>query len=48
MLVHSKPINNHNFNFNPIDKIVELYEALLKSEKEKVEMLQKMIPGKSH
>ena len=27
----------------PIDKIVELYESLLKSEKEKVEMLQKMM-----
>ena len=41
-------VNNHNFNFNPIDKIVELYEALLKSEKEKVEILQKLIPDKSH
>jgi transcriptional regulator with XRE-family HTH domain len=41
-------VNNHNFNFNPIDKIVELYEALLRSEKEKVEILQKMIPGSSN
>ena len=28
------------FNFNPIDKIVELYERLLASEREKVEMLK--------
>jgi transcriptional regulator with XRE-family HTH domain len=34
---------NVNFQFNPIEKIVELYEALVKSEKEKVEMLQKML-----
>jgi len=32
--------------FNPIDKIVELYEALVKSEREKVEMLQKMLDKK--
>ena len=32
----------YNFipTFNPIDKIIELYERLLVSEKEKVEMLQ--------
>jgi transcriptional regulator with XRE-family HTH domain len=27
-------------SFNPIDKIVELYEALLKSEREKIELLK--------
>lgn len=27
--------------FNPVDKIVELYERLLKSEREKIEILQK-------
>jgi transcriptional regulator with XRE-family HTH domain len=32
--------------FNPIDKIVELYEALVKSEKEKVEMLERILDGK--
>ena len=32
--------------FNPIDKIVELYDALVKSEKEKVELLQKILEGK--
>jgi len=39
---------NPNCTFNPIDKIIELYEALLKSEKEKVEMLRKIIPGSSN
>lgn len=29
--------------FNPMDKIVELYEALLKSEREKIAMLEKMM-----
>jgi transcriptional regulator with XRE-family HTH domain len=32
---------NYKCTFNPIDKIVELYEALLKSEREKIELLQK-------
>jgi transcriptional regulator with XRE-family HTH domain len=29
--------------FNPFDKIVELYDALLKSEKEKIALLEKVI-----
>ena len=37
---------NHYPTFNPIDKIVELYEALVKSEKEKTELLQKVMDGK--
>jgi hypothetical protein len=37
---------NHYCTFNPIDKIVELYDALVKSEKEKNELLQKMIDDK--
>jgi transcriptional regulator with XRE-family HTH domain len=40
--VNNGPLNNHYCSFNPIDKIVELYEALVKSEKEKVELLQKI------
>ncbi len=32
--------------FNPIDKVVELYERLLKSEKEKVEALERMLNEK--
>ena len=35
--------NNINYQFNPIEKIIELYDALLKSEREKVELMQKMI-----
>lgn len=33
-------------SFNPIDKIVELYDKLLQSEKEKVEMLQEVLKDK--
>lgn len=32
--------NNFNCNFNPIDKVVELYERLLASEREKNELLK--------
>lgn len=47
-------INNHDnassFNygctFNPLDKVVELYERLVLSEKEKVEYLEKLLKGK--
>lgn len=35
--------NNCVLNFNPVDKIVELYEALVKSEKEKIELMQKIL-----
>ena len=38
--------NANHCTFNPVDKIVELYEALVKSEKEKVEMLQKLLQEK--
>ena len=34
---------NYKCSFNPIDKIVELYEALVKSEREKVELMQKIL-----
>ena len=37
---------NYKPSFNPIDKIVELYEALVKSEREKIELLQKMLDKK--
>jgi transcriptional regulator with XRE-family HTH domain len=36
-------LNYHNCTFNPIDKIVELYEALIKSEHEKIELMQKIL-----
>ena len=38
---------NFHCTFNPIDKIVELYEALVKSEKDKVEMLQRLMKEKN-
>jgi transcriptional regulator with XRE-family HTH domain len=34
---------NYQCTFNPFDKIVELYEALLKSEREKIVLLEKML-----
>lgn len=34
---------NYNCTFNPIDKVVELYEALLKSEREKIALLERML-----
>ncbi len=33
-------------NFNPIDKVIELYERLLKAEQEKVVMLQEIVRDK--
>ena len=37
---------NINCNFNPIDKVIELYERLLAAEKEKVAMLERLMEGK--
>lgn len=34
---------NPNCTFNPIDKVVELYERLVQAEKEKVALLEKLI-----
>jgi transcriptional regulator with XRE-family HTH domain len=46
-IIHAGPTVNHNCAFNPIDKLVEvyeenkkLYEQLLASEREKVELLK--------
>lgn len=33
-------------NFNPLDKVVELYECLVQAEKDKVEYLEKLMKGK--
>jgi len=33
----------YHCTFNPVDKIVELYEALITSEKEKVALLEKLL-----
>ena len=35
--------SNYHCTFNPIDKIVELYDALLKVEREKTDILQKLL-----
>ncbi|MEB2786893.1 helix-turn-helix domain-containing protein [Algoriphagus persicinus] len=40
---HDSSIQN---NFNPIDKIVEVYERLLASEREKVEILERLLNNK--
>lgn len=43
---HENSVNTFhvvNYQFNPVEKIVELYERLLKSEREKVEMLQALL-----
>jgi len=37
---------SHQCTFNPIDKVVELYERLLQSEKEKVALLEKLLAQK--
>lgn len=38
--------SNVNYQFNAVDKIVELYEALVRSEREKVDMLEKILNKK--
>ena len=37
---------NYQCNFNPIDRVVELYERLLAAEKEKVAMLERLLEEK--
>jgi len=39
--------NSHNYcTFNPLDKVVELYERLVQAEKDKNEYLEKLLGGK--
>ncbi|OUD35702.1 helix-turn-helix domain-containing protein [Flavobacterium sp. FPG59] len=38
--------HNHQCTFNPLDKVVELYERLVQAEKEKVEYLEKLLKVK--
>ena len=38
--------NNCTLTFNPLEKMVELYEALLKSEREKIALLERMLGDK--
>ncbi|MEJ8844733.1 helix-turn-helix transcriptional regulator [Lacibacter sp. H375] len=37
---------NYQCTFNPLEKMVELYDALLKSEREKIALLEKMLDKK--
>jgi transcriptional regulator with XRE-family HTH domain len=37
---------DYNCTFNPLDKVVELYERLVQAEKDKVEYLEKLLSGK--
>ena len=39
-------ITNNSCNFNPLDKVIELYERLVQVEKEKNEYLEKLLKGK--
>jgi transcriptional regulator with XRE-family HTH domain len=36
-------VHNQNCTFNPMEKIVELYDALLKSEREKIALLESLL-----
>ena len=46
--VNNSPNHQYNYQctFNPFDKIVDLYEALLKSEREKNVLLERMLSEK--
>ena len=37
---------NHQCSFNPLDKVVGLYERLVQVEKEKIDYLEKLLKGK--
>lgn len=39
-------IGNHHCTFNPLDKVVELYERLVQAEKDKTEYLEKLYKEK--
>jgi transcriptional regulator with XRE-family HTH domain len=39
-VINAGPTVNQNCTFNPLDKVVELYERLLTSEREKIEILK--------
>lgn len=41
----SENSNGINQVFNPLDKVIELYERLLESEREKIELFKKNNPG---
>ena len=45
-VINSGPTVNHNCTFNPLDKVIELYERLVLAERDKVEYLEKLLNGK--
>ena len=45
-VINSGPTVNQNCTFNPLDKVVELYERLVQAEKDKVEYLEKLLKAK--
>jgi len=45
-VIHSGPTVNHDCTFNPLDKVVELYERLVQAEKDKVTYLEKLLDKK--
>lgn len=40
------PYSSNNCTFNPLDKVVELYERLVEAEKDKVTYLEKLLNNK--
>ncbi|MFV8324488.1 helix-turn-helix domain-containing protein [Flavobacterium sp. ZS1P14] len=40
------PYSSNNCTFNPLDKVVELYERLVQAEKDKTEYLEKLLKTK--
>lgn len=42
-VINAGPTVNNNCTFNPLDKVVELYERLLQAEKDKITYLEKLI-----
>ncbi|EGK00099.1 MULTISPECIES: helix-turn-helix domain-containing protein [Dysgonomonas] len=45
---HDSTVANtyHQCSFNPLDKVIELYERMLKTEQEKVQLLQEVLKDK--
>lgn len=40
-------VNNNGCNFNPLDKVIELYDKLVQAEKDKVAYLEKLLKDNS-
>lgn len=45
-VIHSGPTVNYDCTFNPLDKVVELYERLVQAEKDKVTYMEKLLDKK--